>query len=106
MHSIGPDIKADLVIYFKLGVTNEEISSFWENVLSFQDPNGRGHHHRPGVGGLSAVFPAVDGHEGVAVNFLPGATEAQRTETKLAVDGSPLVFKVLQNVVPSDVKKL
>src|SRR5438067_1999893 len=63
MIPIGPEVKASLVIYFKAGTTDEQIEDFWHGVLSDPDPQGRGYSHRPGVGDLMRVFPAVQGHE-------------------------------------------
>jgi hypothetical protein len=105
MISIGPEVQASLVIYFKHGVTQDQINYFWENVLSRPNAEGLGYWHREGIGMLSSVAE-VEGHGGVAVNFLANATEAQRDEIKREVNSSPIVFKVLENIAPLDVKKL
>jgi hypothetical protein len=106
MVPIGPEVRASLVVYFKHGVTQDQINYFWENVLSRPNAEGRGYWHRDGIGMLSRVYPSVEGHEGVAVNFWANATESQREEIKREVNASPIVFKVLENVAPVDVKKL
>jgi hypothetical protein len=105
MVPIGPEVQASLVVYFKHEVTQDQINYFWQNVLSRPNAEGRGYWHRDGIGMLSSVS-AVEGHEGVAVNFLANASEAQREEIKREVNSSPIVFKVLENVAPLDVKKL
>ena len=105
MIPIGPEVEASLVVYFKHGITHDQIEYFWENVLSYPDPRGRGHAHREGVGMVSREA-AVEGHEGVAINFRGNATEAQRDQIKRDVSASPIVFRVLENVAPADVKKL
>jgi len=106
MVPIGPDVQANFVVYFKPGVTEQQISNFWKNVLSYPDPEGRGHYHRDGVGTILRVYPALEGHEAVAVSFFANATQAQREEIKRDIDVSPIVFKVLENVAPADVEKL
>jgi hypothetical protein len=106
MIPIGPEVKASLVIYFKAGTTDEQIEDFWHGVLSDPDPQGRGYSHRPGVGDLMRVFPAVQGHEGIAITFFPEATENQRDELEAEIKSSPIVYKVLKDVAPKDVKKL
>jgi hypothetical protein len=106
MVPIGPDVRADLVIYFKAGVSAEQINQFWNQVLSNPHSSGRGTWPKDGISQLSAVFPAVQGHEGVAVIFWRTATEGQRQRLKADVSSSPLVFKVLENVAPRDVKTL
>ena len=103
---IGPEVKASLVIYLKQGVTNEQIEKFWQEVLSRPDPEGRGHYHRDGVGDISRIFPSVQGHEGIAMSFLPDATNEEREKIKRAVRESPVVYKVLENVAPADVKDI
>jgi len=105
MISIGPEVQASLVIYFKHGTTHYQIEDFWQNVLSYPDPRGRGHAHREGIRGISRE-DAVEGHEGVAITFFGTATEAEREQLKRAIGDSPIVYKVLENVAPADVKKL
>jgi len=95
-----------LRVYFKRGVTHDQLNYIWENVLSRPNADGRGYLHRDGIGMLSRVYPPVEGHEGVAVNFPANATQAQREEIKREVNASPIVFKVLENVAPLHVKKL
>ena len=106
MHPIGPGVKASLVIYFKAGVTEQEIEKFLHEALTYPDPEGRGRYHKNGVGTLLRVYPPVQGHEAIAVTFLETATETQRREIKSATAASILVYKVLENVAPSDVKKI
>jgi hypothetical protein len=106
MVPVGPEVKASLVIYFKVGTTDDQIEDFWHGVLSDPDPQGKGYYHRPGVGDLMRVFPAVQGHEGIAVTFFPEATRDQREELEAEIKSSPIVYIVLKNVAPNDVKKL
>lgn len=103
---LGPDKKANLAIYFNHGVTNEQIKKFWHEVLSRPDPQGKGYHHVDGVADLSRIYPAVQGHEGVALSFFSNATQAQRNEVERDIKSSPLVYKILKNVAPIDIKKL
>jgi hypothetical protein len=55
---------------------------------------------------VSSVYPRVEDHEGVAINFFTNATEAQREQLKSNINASPVVFKALENVAPADVKNL
>jgi hypothetical protein len=106
MKSIGPDVKADLVIYFNIGVSEQAINSFWQEVLSRPHPQGKGYNHRDGVGSISRIFPAVQGHEGISLSFFPQATQAQRDELEREIKSSPVVYKILKNTAPITVKKL
>jgi hypothetical protein len=103
MVPIGPDVKYGLVIFFRVDATHDQIESFWAEVLSY--PTQGGHWTRPGVGGILRLA-AVHGHEAVAVSFFPNATEAEREDIKSRVHSSPLVYKVMENVVPQNIKKV
>jgi hypothetical protein len=46
----------------------------------------------------------VDGHDSVAVDFWPDAPKEQWDVVIHDVKASPLVYKVIENVVPSSVK--
>lgn len=103
----GPDVKASMVIYFKGGVTEDQISEFWNQVLSSPDPRGHGQHMPlPGIGEIGRVYPPVQGHEAVSVTFFNEATQAEQRTVEDAVRSSPLVYKVLKNVAPRDVVSL
>ena|SRR5437867_8629338 len=105
MYPIGPDVTADLIVYFKTDATHDQIEGFWQNVLSYPDPNGRGYYHRPGVGMLGRT-PAIEGHEGIAINFFSNATDRERADLRHGIDASPFVFSVLENVAPDKVTTL
>ena len=101
----GPDKTADLIVYFKTDATQQQIDDFWNNVLSYPDPKGGGRLLRPGVGRLSRVQP-VEGHEGIAVIFYWDTANSERAELRRLIDASPMVFTVLKDVAPINVKTL
>jgi hypothetical protein len=105
MYPIGPGVTADLVVYFKTEATHDQIEGFWQNVISYPDPNGRGYYHRPGVGTVGRV-ESVESHEGISINFFSNATDAERAQLRRGIDASPIVFTVLENIAPKDVKTL
>ena len=105
MEPIGPGVRADLLIYFKTGATDAETNLFYKDVLSRPAPDGRGDNSPPGVRTVLRLRE-VQGHEGVAVTFFPAATTDQRESLKRAVQSSSLVYKILENRAPTDVKKL
>lgn len=98
-------MKASLVIYFKPGVTNEQVEDFWHRVLSIKDPEGRGYSHRPGIRDISRIS-SVRGHEGIALTFFPNASSEQRETIVRDVKSSPIFYKVLENIAPADVKTI
>jgi len=105
MVPIGPNVTASLVIYFKSGVNDEQINNFYEEVLS-KPKTARGAALQDGICMRLRVFPPVQNHEGIAITFCKDATEDNREKLESAIMASPIVYKVLENVAPGDVKQL
>jgi hypothetical protein len=103
MVPIGPDVKADLVIFFNVDATHDQIETFWEETLSIK--SNKGYTPRPGIRELLRLLPLQE-HEGIAVTFFPNATPAEREDIKTRVKSSPLVYKVLEDVVPQDIQSI
>lgn len=104
MVSIGPEAKADLVVYFKKEASYEDVNNFWEKTFFVPHPEGRGSKVTEGIG-LLAKRPPVQGHEAMSVTFRPNITQVQRENLKAAIKSSPIVYKVLENVAPADVRE-
>jgi len=102
--SFGPEVRVDLVIFFHRDITHQQIEDFWINTLSKPDV-GRGHEHRDGVGDI-VRRDAIQGHEAISVSFFPNASRAQRDSVEKDVRSSSLVYKVLKDIAPADVKKI
>jgi hypothetical protein len=105
MEPIGPGVRADLLIYFKTEATEAETNLFYKDVLSRPSPDGRGYSNPPGVRTVLRLSEVQD-HEGVAVTFFPAATKDERENLKQSVHSSSLVYKVLENRSPADVRRL
>jgi hypothetical protein len=105
MRPIGPEVKQNLVIFFKLGVTDEQVEGFLHEVLSKPDPSGRGFYLQRGISEFSRIRP-VQGHEGVAISFFSYATNEERETVTHNIKASTIVYKVLENVAPAEVKKI
>ncbi len=103
MVPIGPDVKADLVIFLKVDASHDEIETFWEQTLSTKSE--KGHWPRPGIRDIMRLF-AVQGHEAIAVTFFPNATQTQRDDIRARVKSSSIVYKVMEDVVPQDIKSI
>ncbi len=104
IHNMGPEVTADLIVYFKADVTHEQIECFWNSVLKYSAPDGH-QSLRPGVGRLSRV-ESVEGHEGIAIIFFWDAWNSERAQLRREIEASPLVFTVVENIAPQDVKSL
>ncbi len=105
MEPIGPSVRADLLIYFKTDATDAETNLFYKDVLSRPSPDRRGYSNPPGVRTILRLSE-VQGHEGVAVIFFPAATREQRENLKRSVQSSSLVYEIVENAVPANVKRL
>jgi hypothetical protein len=105
MVPIIPNEKADLVVYFKPHATDEQIYHFITHVVSTPDPEGRGYHPLEGISLTSLSAEGCD-YKSYAISFFPDATMKQRDRVKVAARSSPIVYKVLQDAMPRDVKKL
>ncbi len=103
MIPIGPDVQANLVIYFKVDATHDQIQSFWEETISTRQE--RGTWPLPGVKDILRLIP-TQGHEAIAVSFTPSATEEQRENVKSKVKSSSIVYKVLEDVASEDVEDI
>jgi hypothetical protein len=102
MYPIGPEVKADLFIIFKTSATPEQVYKFSNETIS--DPKDRGSWPLPGIHEILHVY--VDGREAYAVRFWPSASDDQRKYVRSRIDSSPIVYKVMENVVPADIKKI
>jgi hypothetical protein len=54
---------------------------------------------------ISKVWP-VEGHEGYAVNLFPSASAEERQYVTSRVGSSAIVYRVVEDVVPADIKKV
>ena len=105
MYPIGPGVKASLVIYFKSNVSEQDINSFLEQTLMAWNSELKGYDHKPGVGTILRLEP-VQAHEAIAVTFFQSASEDERQRIKSAVRASSIVYRVLENVIPNEVKRI
>ena len=89
----GANHKTNLVILFKKQTSREEINDFWKNILDIKKYN------------LALQFQVVRGdYEGVGVSYSTETTLEQREQLKSSVHLSPIVYKVFENVAPSEIK--
>lgn len=101
---MSPDVRAELVLFFKKGTDWKEILEFQRTVIGIPAPNGTGYSSLPGM--MSVVKIDVDGFEGEAINFQPSATDEEIEFVKQRVSESPLVYKVYENVIPNEITDL
>lgn len=100
-----PNGVANLVIVYKKEATNEQIEYFLGNVLAHPRADGRGEELLPAIG-LQVRLRNIDGYEATAIAYHSYATPEQRNEVKRAALSSPIVYKIFEDVVPSQIKKI
>ncbi len=100
---MSPDVNGSFVFFFKKETTSDEILEFHRTVTG--TPFGSsGFSNLPGI--MTGVKIRLNGFEGETINFQPNATEAEKAFVKKRVSESPLVYKVYENVIPSQIKDL
>ena len=100
-----PDGVANLVIIYKKDVKDEQIEYFLNNVLAHPLADGRGNESLPAIG-FEGRLRDIQGYDATAIAYHSYATPEQREEVKRAALSSPIVYKVLENVVPSKIKRI
>lgn len=63
-----PNGRADLLIIYKKGVTNEQIEYFLNNVLAHPSPDGRGYELLPSIGFVGRE-KAISGYEATDIAY-------------------------------------
>ncbi|MBX3266444.1 MAG: hypothetical protein KF831_07025 [Acidobacteria bacterium] len=101
---MGPNERADLVLFFKKGTDWKEILEFNRSVIGIPNENGSGFQSLPGM--MSAIKIQIYGFEGEAINFKPNATDEEKSFLKKRVERSPLVYKIYENVIPEAINDL
>jgi hypothetical protein len=104
MIKFGPDKFTSLVIFFRKEATREQIETFYNDVISVSRPELRGYDLPEGV--VLKYQIRNGGYEGVGITFSTDATPEQREKLKKAIESSPIIFRVYENVVPNEIKDL
>jgi hypothetical protein len=102
----GPELKASLVVYFKTDVTEKQITRFFGDLQL-----GLALKHRLLKGenefcDYLRVYPALQNHERVALTFCEGAAKMDRDVIRETIKSSPLVYKMLENIAPVEVRSI
>jgi hypothetical protein len=104
MISFGPDQKSSVVIYFRKGITNQQVEDFHSAVLEVPTRQSPGHGLPAFVQTYFRLRPMqANGHEGIALNFL-GNTSAEKVSAYLtAIKADPRVEKVFLDTSPNSI---
>jgi hypothetical protein len=100
----GPDVHSSLVVYYKTGISNAEISNFQEAQLYQARPDGNGKEFRPGITSFLALLPEqAHGHYAFALDLDPEVRPDLRESLISSLSSSPLIFKVYRDVAPNSI---
>jgi len=100
-----PNGVANLVIIYKKDVTNEQINYFLDNVLAHPRADGRGYELLPAIG-FEGRLGKIQGYDATAISYHSYSTPGQREEVKRAASSSSIVYKILEDVAPSKIKRI
>ena len=100
----GPNDPASVVLFFKKDTTYEQREAFDKTILSYPHPEGKGYYLQPGI--ASTLYVRNSDYEGYAIQFSTDATSEQRERLKRSIRESPIVYKVYENVIPSQIRDL
>jgi len=89
---MGPDANANLVVLFEKSITHDQIETFWKNTFST---------HWDYVRGMLRLNK-IDGHEAMSINFRKKTSFTKRHMVKSNIIGSPLIYKVYEDLSPID----
>lgn len=84
------------IIIFKKDVTRDQVSEFWNTVMSTERSDGRGFTTIPGVGTMGSLRTR-NGNDTMTFSFFPNATEEQKQFVFSTVKDSSIVEQVLEN---------
>jgi hypothetical protein len=104
MISIGPDQKASVVIYFRKGVTGQEVEDFNSAVLEVPTRQSPGHGHPAFVQTYLRLAPMqANGHEGIALTFFDNTSTDKVDAYLTAIKADKRVETVFLNTSPNSI---
>ncbi|HEV7700805.1 MAG TPA: hypothetical protein VGO43_11295 [Pyrinomonadaceae bacterium] len=104
INRMGPDERADLLIVFKKGTSAEEILNFDRTVTGIPNEHSSGYADLPAI--MTGAGVQVNGYDGVAINYKPDATLAEKELIERRVHESPIVLRAYSGVVPNGIHDL
>ncbi len=101
---MGQSISADLIVLFKPGTTREERASFDEKTIGKPAADSDGFGLMDGIK-AELAFPSVcPNQDGIALTLRDDVTTEQLTAIRAAIDASPIVDKVFEDLSPKRIR--
>lgn len=95
-----------MVVYFKAGVTDDQITKFLGDLHFVLALRHRLIEVEREICNLLRIYPALQKHERIALTFCEGTAREDRENIRQAIKSSPLVYKVLENIAPVEVRSI
>lgn len=103
---VGPDVPANLVVYFKLGTSENDVEKCYQETIYVPRPDGRGEGIREGSGRFLRLLPSqANGHEAFALDFEANSTYEQRQAIKRLIKSCTNVYKIFENIAPQEIRE-
>ena len=100
----GPDVRSSLVVYYKAGISETDISNFQDAQLYQARKDGHGKEFKPGIRTFLRLIPdQAHGHYAFALDLDSRMSLDQREALISSLSSSPLVFKVYREVAPNSI---
>lgn len=103
---VGPELQASLVVYFKAGVTDDQITKFLSDLHFVLTLSHRLIKDEREICNLLRIYPAFQKHERMALTFCEATAKEDRENITKVIKSSSLVYKVLENIAPVDVRSI
>lgn len=104
MISYGPSEKASAVIYFRKGITSQQVEDFTSAVLEVPTQQRPGHGLPAFVHSYLRLAPMqANGHEGIALNFFANASADKVNAYLASIKADMRVETVFLNIAPDSI---
>jgi hypothetical protein len=104
MISFGPNRKSSVVIYFRKGITNQQVNDFHSAVLEVPSPQSPGHGLPGFVESYFRLAPMqANGREGIALNFFNNTSPDKVNAYLTAIKADWRVEKVFLDTSPNSI---
>jgi hypothetical protein len=106
--SIGPDARASAVIYFRKGITAQQVEDFDSSVLEEPaQPGYEGRGHPPFVQEYLHLAPSqANGHEAIALTFFDNAPSDKVNAYMATIGADRRVEAVFLDVAPNSIQSV
>lgn len=98
----GPNVPADLVVYYRIGASKMQIEEFERSQLYEPRSDRKADAFKPGIRSFLRLAPGqAHGHAGIALSFNSSIQPSQRLALINSISNAPLVFQIYTDTAPN-----